>query len=253
DAHVIDQHRRRKDHVRLRIAVEMATHRKIKNHEERLIQNRRTVLREVAARDRVVRDIVDEERRAERVPFDGEDMVVAREGTLPQRETPGEGCRARVAGAVNRRAGNSRLASLVLHDVELSARRPADGGKVMPKHPERWPQTLPLGQLDPRFDAPRFREHLAARVDLGGSVEARPVVALEARRSRARYDYQLALTIEGDVAWRVGVILLLAVAPAAVPLIAAIGLVVAPLGLVDPGTSDAIEFVAPDQRPGGLR
>src|SRR6266576_7124494 len=54
DAHVVDQHRRWKDAVRLRIAVEVSPDRVIEDQEERLIKDPVAVLRHTGARDDVV-------------------------------------------------------------------------------------------------------------------------------------------------------------------------------------------------------
>src|SRR3954468_5989844 len=114
-----------------------------------------------------------------------------------------EGRRARIAGAVEGGAGGRRLAALVLHDVDLTTLGPRSRRASLPEHPERRPKSLTRRQLDTRFDPTGRREHLAPRRDLRRRVLARSVVTRESRRSSARYDLELTVTIQRYVLGRV--------------------------------------------------
>src|SRR5947207_1095628 len=86
----------------------------------------------------------------------------------------------RVAGvsrAVDSRAGETGLAAFVLHDVQLATGRPAYRVDVVAEQPEGGPQSLPGRELDPRFDLARCDQHLAARRDFRGRIQAGTVVA----------------------------------------------------------------------------
>src|ERR1700682_996854 len=76
DTHIVDQHRRREDRVRLRIAVEVPTDGEIEHQEEWLIEDRFTVMLDCVARHTVVRGTIDEESDSERIPFDGKRVEV---------------------------------------------------------------------------------------------------------------------------------------------------------------------------------
>src|SRR5690606_22280762 len=83
-------------------------------------------------------------------PGDGVRLPVDREGVervgkcLPAGQcVPGaDPTIAGVAGAVDRAVHSGRLATDVLHDVDLAAGRPADAADVVAQHPERGPQAL---------------------------------------------------------------------------------------------------------------
>src|SRR3989442_9420841 len=70
-ADVVDEHGRRKDCIRLWIAVEVAADGKIEDHEKRLIEYPSAVRLHFAASDRVMDGIIDKESDVEGVPFDG--------------------------------------------------------------------------------------------------------------------------------------------------------------------------------------
>src|SRR5260370_29169774 len=84
------------------------------------------------------------------VPFDGVDVVIARD----RRVTVREGCVAGVSGPMHGGARNRRFAALVLHDVHLTAPGPTDGADVVAAQPERRPQPLPCREFDARLNAP---------------------------------------------------------------------------------------------------
>src|SRR5919106_4547645 len=176
-------------------------------------------------------------------------MEVIREGALSQGMRVNERRIPRIAGAVYRRARPRRGAAAILHDVELTTVRPRRRRNAVPQHPERGPQPLPRGQLDTRLH-PAWREiHLASSRDLGGRVAARTVVTRQARGSTTGDDQQLPLPAERDILRRGGIVLLLVVAPAAVPRRAAVRRVVTPLRGVDACAGRSIELVAPDLDP----
>src|SRR6266540_1103401 len=199
DTHVVDDHRRREDCIRLWIPVECPTDGQIQDQEERLVEYRFAKLLDFAARDPVVDGIVDEESYGERIPFDGERVEVVREGATLQRMRVSQRSVPGVARTVHRRARRGRLAPTILHDVELTALRPRRRRKATPEHPERGPESLPSRQLDACFYTAGLDMHLAARRDLGGRVPARTVVTGQARGSTPGDDQQLPLSTERDV------------------------------------------------------
>src|SRR5678816_1013832 len=63
-------------------------------------------------------------------------------------------------GPVNRAEVSEWVLALDLHDVDLSARRPANRADTVAEHPESGPDSLPFRRvdacLDPRVDAERL-------------------------------------------------------------------------------------------------
>src|ERR1043166_564805 len=55
-------------------------------------------------------------------------------------------------GPVNRAEVSRRVLALNLHDVDLAARRPADGADAVAEHPERGPDSLPFWRVDASLD-----------------------------------------------------------------------------------------------------
>src|SRR6266516_6525862 len=108
DAHVVDEHRRREDRVRLRIAVEFSTNREIENQEERLIENRSTVLLDSDVRNPVMGSVVDEELHVERIPLDREGVEVVRDSTARESMLVDERRRTGIARTVQRGACRTR-------------------------------------------------------------------------------------------------------------------------------------------------
>ena len=121
-----------------------------------------------------------------------------------------------------------------LHDVDFAGPR-----VVFPKHPERRPNALPRGQINPRLPlAIGLAEFVAGHHPRGGVVAA--AVILFAGR-----DHEVS-TADIGIALAVGVVLQLAVAPTPEPLRSTGSEVVVPLAVVDRG---AIELIAPGEGP----
>src|SRR5689334_23791335 len=88
---------------------------------------------------------------------------------------------------------------MILEDVHLAARRPADGADVLAQHPEGGPEPLPRGELDACFDPTLIGEHLGVGGDLRGRVAAPPVVTRDAVSRDARDDLELARAVQLDI------------------------------------------------------
>src|SRR6185436_12629941 len=80
-------------------------------------------------------------------------------------------------GPMNRAEVFERVLALYLHDVDLSARRPANRADAVAEHPESGPDSLPFRRvdacLDPRVDAERLfalRLHTSGRVSVSTEV-----------------------------------------------------------------------------------
>src|SRR6185295_9970216 len=91
-------------------------------------------------------------------------------------------------GPVNRAEVSEWILALDLHDVDLSARRPANGADAVAEHPESGPDALPFRRvdacLDPRVDAERLfalRFYSRRRVSVAAEVLA------------SRFDYERAV------------------------------------------------------------
>src|SRR5207247_50792 len=120
-ADVVDEHGRRKDCIRLWIAVEVAADSKIEDHEKRLIEYPSAVRLHFAASDRVMDGIIDKESDVKGVPFDGVGVERVR-GRSPHECLHMRDRRvSEIARAVYRRAGPRRSASLILHHIALAA------------------------------------------------------------------------------------------------------------------------------------
>src|SRR2546423_14165527 len=79
----------------------------------------------------------------------------------------GKGRRTRITRPVQRGARYRRLATLVLHDVDLAAVRPRLLWTGAAQHPERGPQSLAAGQFDARLElAGWLHDQLATSSDL---------------------------------------------------------------------------------------
>src|SRR6185437_13928971 len=108
--------------------------------------------------------------------------------------------------------GRRRAVAEVLHHVHLAARRPAVLPVVAPHQPERRPQPAPRVHLDPGLDDPAELPELVPRGDPRAAIDvARAGPALPGRPD----DQMRAAVLEG-VDGGIGVLLELAVPPAAV-------------------------------------
>ena len=121
------------------------------------------------------------------------------------------------------------------HDVDL-----AGPGVVFPQHPERRPNPLPRGQINPRLPLAVGLAEFVAGHHPGGGVVAPGEILLPGR------DDEVAIE-DIRVVGVVGVVLELSIAPAPKALRRTGSDVIAPLGVVDGGP---VELIAPGQRPG---
>src|SRR5688572_27110728 len=122
-----------------------------------------------------------------------------------------------------------RLAANVLHHVDLTALRPADGVDVGAEHPERRPESLSARDADASFDAPIGRLETALGYQPRRGVPTCPVPAAVGRivRLGPRCDDEAARSVERGVRSAGRVIL----PPLTTPtLTAALGV---PIGAVD--------------------
>src|SRR6266511_5259350 len=153
DPHVVDEHRRRKNRIRRRIAVEVAANGQIHNDEKALVEDPVPQRLDAGAGNAEVQRIVDKKPYGERIPFDRESV----EGVGERAAGDGPDVRERrvagVPGSVDRRAGGGGRAALVLHDVQLAAGGPPDRPDVLAQEPERRPEPLPRRELEARLDA----------------------------------------------------------------------------------------------------
>src|SRR5262249_51350806 len=95
----------------------------------------------------------------------------------------------------------ARLLPDVLHDVDLTRRRPSHRVDVGAQHPERGPHALPVWNADARFDAAVRPCREALRLETRGRVSTTPVPALirAARRLGECGDHEMAVAIERDI------------------------------------------------------
>src|SRR5205823_6370273 len=112
-----------------------------------------------------------------RLPLDGEDVEIVREGAAWQGVGRTDAVRAGVAGAMHRPVDRRRLAANVFHDVDLSAVRPVRRIDIIPQHPKCRPEPLPVGNLDARLEPAIRLLELALGLDARGGVLALPVPA----------------------------------------------------------------------------
>src|SRR5688500_8796584 len=127
NAYVVDEHRRRKYRVGAWISIERPADGEIEDQIERFAEHRFAVLLHGATRDRVMHVVVDEESHLDRIPLDRVPVELVGDGATPQHMGMRERCLSGVSRSVDRRARRVWLGSLVLHHVELAARRPRDG------------------------------------------------------------------------------------------------------------------------------
>src|SRR5439155_10160570 len=113
------------DGVGFWIAIERSADGEIQDYEEWLVECPFAKPLHLSAADYVVQRVVDEEARLQRIPLDAESMKAVREGSVLQRARMYKRRFSRVAGSVHRRANRRRIATMILHDVELSALRPS--------------------------------------------------------------------------------------------------------------------------------
>src|SRR5687767_12283641 len=126
NAYVINEHRRRKYRGGAWISIERPADGEIEDQIERFAEHRLAVLLHGATRDRVMHVVVDEESHLDRIPLDRVPVELVGDVT-PQHVGVRERCLPGVSRSVNGRARRVWLASLVLHHVDLAARRPRDG------------------------------------------------------------------------------------------------------------------------------
>src|SRR3989442_5704 len=234
-AHRLHPHRVRKDRGRIGVAGPGPADRYVQNDEERMIVHPWSG--QVIRSDGLIQRIVDVPANRARVPLHGEDMKRVGEGTRAQFIRTGYALCTGVAGAMHRAVHPARLLADVLHDVDLTARGPADRGAVVAQHPEGGPQALPARDLNPCFHAP-----VAPRAQPLGLESGGRVVTISERLT-ASLDDEVA-ACDARVFGAVGVELELRVAPAAAP------------GLADPFSrieGRAVELVVPHELPPGTR
>ena len=149
--------------------------------------------------------------------------------------------RARVAGTMQRPMHRGRLATDVLHHVDLAVVRPPARVDVDAHHPERRPEALPARNPDSRLEAAVRLREATERLQ-----PRRRVVARDAVRSRellgARRDDQRA-AFDARVLGAIGVGLELLVAPAAAAQL------VDPARRIGAAAVSAVELVAPRKLP----
>src|SRR5437773_2628668 len=88
-----------------------------------------------------------------RLPLAGVHVKGVGEGARGQVICAADALRTGVPRAVHRAVHPAGLLADVLHDVDLAARGPADGGDVVAQHPESGPQPLPARYLNTGLDA----------------------------------------------------------------------------------------------------
>src|ERR1043166_7668129 len=105
--------------------------------------------RQISRRDAMILPAVYGPANFVRPPRDGKDMKVVGVGRMRERVGAAGAAGARIARAVQRAVRDGRLASDVLHDVDLAAPRPTDRIDVRAEHPEGGPESLPVRDADP--------------------------------------------------------------------------------------------------------
>src|SRR5262249_6169570 len=146
-----------------------------------------------------------------------------------------------ISGPVETSVAHRRLASAILHDVDLAALRPADRRIVVAEKPERRPQTDSGGELHPRFEpAIRLRE-MALGLHARRGVTLSLVRFVEARNDEG------AVPIDVRVLRAIAVVLELAISPAGPSRFES------PLRAIDARLGGPVELVVPRERPARLR
>ena len=130
------------------------------------------------------------------------------------------------------------IGPIILHDIDFAAIRPGNRDAVGPHHPERRPHTGTGGQFGAPLDAPIQRVEEALSLQAGGRI-IECVGALD-----LGVDVEQAAGNVGVVG-APGVVFEFIVAPAEI-----VAGIVRPLGVIDIGSGDAVELVAPDERQG---
>ena len=136
---------------------------------------------------------------------------------------------------------DGRFAAEVFNDVNLSARRPLDGGNVVAEQPERRPDTFSLWHADTRLEAPIGLGELALRLESRRSVVSRDTVVTIVNLADRLNDQRSVLL--ASIASAGCVVLQFLVAPA-IPT----GFCIPFLG-IDRRAVRSAEFVAPGQNP----
>src|SRR5450830_307770 len=138
---------------------------------------------------------------------------------------------------------DSRLASDVLHDVDLAALRPSDRIDVCAEHPEGGPESLPAWDADPCLEATVCLREQTLGLEPRRRVATSSVPALVRRRRRlgARRDHEVAIAVQRNVfgARRVELPLLVAEAISAG--------ICDPLRAVERRARRSVELVTPDR------
>src|SRR5712692_7988776 len=153
---------------------------------------------------------------------------------------------ARVPRTVHRSMHGGRVLAEVLHDVDLTALRPAHFIDVLAEHPKRGPDPPAPGQPYPRLDQPVTHGHTILADQARGRVSASAVAAVADLRIRpAHHDGKVAGAVEAGVLAAAGVVLEFVVSPAV------------PAGLRQPGVGvgrrarGAIELFRPGKGVSG--
>src|SRR3954468_13456208 len=108
-----------------------------------------------------------------RLPFDGEDMIIACETLLTlQSEWCADTFRAGISRPVNRSMNHRRFTPDVLHDVYLAADRPPDFIYVITEQPEGRPDALTAREFETRLEPPVGLSELLFCHEARGSVAA---------------------------------------------------------------------------------
>src|ERR1700716_1022067 len=105
---------------------------------------------------------------------------------------------------MQRAVRDGRLASDVLHDVDLAVLRPSDGIDVRAEHPEGGPDSLPAWDADPCLETTvRLREKsLSFESRRGVATLSVPAFVRRGLRLGAGGYYQMAVAVQDNVPGR---------------------------------------------------
>src|SRR5437899_948134 len=149
--HIIHPHRLREDGGCIRITRPVTTHGHVEKDEKGVVVH--PPPGQGIRGDGLVQHVVYVPANRSRLPLDGVD--VKRVGKRARRQVvrAADASRAGVPRAVYCAVHPARFLADLLHDVDLAARGPADGGDVVAQHPERGPQPLSARYLNTGLDA----------------------------------------------------------------------------------------------------
>src|SRR4029077_8340787 len=175
-ANVVHQHALRKGCRPVRISREISADGQVQNQEKGMVVHPPRAFRKVRGSPRRVKFIVHIKTNRVGLPFDRENVKIIAEAPLRN----GVGAGYRIFGGISRAMDapvNPGLPNVhVFHDVNFTASWPAGGRKIVSKHPECRPDTLPRRNFYTRLKSPVSLAKKSLRFKAPGSILSRHTV-----------------------------------------------------------------------------